>query len=234
MKQLNLFITSFFLFLAPLFAQEKETIAGKSDFIPGENIIFTDDFSTGNSPAQWITNGSGEIVTNAQFPGWWLQMSKAGYYIPQANKKFTDNFTVEFDLVILNSPNKPTVQGIDFLLVCGSLSNPNEGGDIPGNAGIKFSPTIDKLSWANWSDVDEGHKDDGSVPFRFNSAEKYHIAFSVQNQQVRMHVNGKAILDLKEGLVEGYTFNIFRIHTNGEIKPMIANFRIAAGLPGKI
>ncbi len=49
-----------------------------------------------------------------------------------------------------------------------------------------------------------------------------------------MHVNGKAILDLKEGLVEGYTFNIFRIHTNGEIKPMIANFRIAAGLPGKI
>jgi len=236
MKQLNLLIAICILFLAPVFAQESNKTDGKPGFIPGEKIIFADDFSagkTGGFPAQWMTNGGGEIVTNTQFPGRWFQISKGGYYIPQVNEKFTDHFTIDFDFVYLKSANSNPLTGIDFMLISGSLNNPGEGGTIPGNAGIALSPDIDKVNWANWSDVDEGHKDDGSAPFVFNSGEKYHVAFWVQNQHVCMYANGIKILDLPNGLIEGYTYNIFRIQTNGTINPAIANFRIAADMPDK-
>lgn len=236
MKLLNLFISSLLLLNVQSYAQVGNKIAPKSDFSPGGNIIFFDDFSTGNIgdlPAQWKTNGSGKIVTIPQLPGRWFQMIKSGYFIPQIKEKFTDNFTIEFDFTMPKSSNTTPVSGMAFLLVSGSLNNPNEGGILPGNAGISFSPNIDKVNWANWSDVDEGHKDDGTVPFSFNPGEKYHVAFSVQNQRVRMYANDTKILDLANGLIEGYTFNIFRIQVNVEVTPMISNFRVAAFLPNQ-
>lgn len=52
------------------YAQENNYIVSKYDFIPGEKVIFYDDFtaeSVGDFPSQWLTNGSGEIVTSKKF-----------------------------------------------------------------------------------------------------------------------------------------------------------------------
>lgn len=53
----------------------------KFDFIPGEKIIFFDDFSqdaVGDFPALWFSNGSGEVVILNNFPGRWLQLTSKG------------------------------------------------------------------------------------------------------------------------------------------------------------
>ena len=47
----------------------------KYDFIPGEQILYFEDFSQdniGDFPALWNTNGSAEVVTTNLFPGNWF------------------------------------------------------------------------------------------------------------------------------------------------------------------
>ena len=223
------------LFNLKTFAQDKDSsnrIISKFDFIPGEKVIFYDDFTTenvGDFPAQWNTNSSGEIVTNPKFPGRWLQMTKGGFFIPEAKEKFTDNFTIEFDLVPMNQNSNEYLYAMDFIVYSGTLDNPNEGGAIPGKAGFCATPTFENVGWSNWSDG--GYKGDGSSAFQFNTNEKYHVAFWIQKQRVRMYANEKKILDLPRGLNDGFIYNIFRMQTSDEISPIISNFRIAAGLP---
>lgn len=80
-----LLISGIGFFTYMTYAQENNYIVSKYDFIPGEKVIFYDDFtaeSAGDFPSQWLTNGSGEIVTSKKFPGRWFQITKAGYYIP--------------------------------------------------------------------------------------------------------------------------------------------------------
>ena len=59
-------------------AQEQPELQSysKYDFIPGEKIIFYEDFSqdaVGDFPALWNTNGSAEVVTTNLFPGSWMK-----------------------------------------------------------------------------------------------------------------------------------------------------------------
>jgi hypothetical protein len=75
-----LFISAIFILTNPAFGQENNYITSKYDFIPGEKVIFFDDFaseSIGDFPAQWLTNGSGEIVTSQKFPGKWFNTSQS-------------------------------------------------------------------------------------------------------------------------------------------------------------
>jgi OOP family OmpA-OmpF porin len=209
-------------------------IASKYDFIPGEKVIFFDDFSAesiGDFPAAWNTSGSGEIVTMTRYPGRWFQLTKGGYFIPEAKDAFTENFTVEFDFVPLLTTNSEYIYGLDFFIISGTLNNPNEGGAIPGKSGTKITPGYDDVQWTNYSENDGGYKDHGSSSFKFKVGEKYHIAFWIQKQRIRMYSNESKILDLPRGMIAGYVYNIFRVETGDESTPAIGNFRIAAGLP---
>lgn len=87
-------------------------VNSKFDFVPGDALIFFDDFSAdfiGDFPSQWNTNGSGEIVTINDDPQRWLEL-KPGYniyYLPNING-LPEEYTVEFDTFSL---------GIDGLYV---------------------------------------------------------------------------------------------------------------------
>ncbi len=217
-----------------VFAQEGNKINSKYDFIPGEKVIFFDDFTTesvGDFPVQWNTNGSGEIVTASNYDGRWFQLTKSGYYIPEAKEDFTDNYTIEFDIVGLNTADMETMYGLDFFLLSGDLNEP-AGGSQPGTAGFNFRPDYDNVFWRNWSEAREWQGDEGNVSATLKSSEKYHFAIWVQKQRVRLYANENKILDLAKGLQANYKYNIFRIETfTDESTPLIGNFRIAAGLP---
>ena len=226
--------TIFFLFPFTSNPQETNRVTSKYDFIPGERIIFFDDFTTesiGDFPVQWNTNGSGEIVTTSNFPGNWFQLTKTGYYIPEAKEDFTDNYTIEFDIVGINIANMETMYGLDFFLLSGDLNSP-AGGSQPGTAGFTFRPDYENVFWRNWSEAREWQGDNGEVSATLKSSEKYHIAIWVQKQRVRLYANENKVLDLARGLQANYKYNIFRIETyTDESTPLIGNFRIAAGLP---
>jgi outer membrane protein OmpA-like peptidoglycan-associated protein len=237
MKNLFLVLTILFCvsynFTNKTFAQEGNKINSKYDFIPGEKIIFFDDFtseSVGDFPVQWNTNGSGEIVTASIYEGRWFQITKGGYYIPYTKEDFTDNFTVEFDIVPTNIVGSETIVGIDFFFLSGDVDNPGYGGQ-PGQAGLKIQPDYEFVFWNNWSEAREWQGDNGQVAFTFNANEKYHLSCWVQKQRVRVYVNENKILDVPKGLQANYKYNIFRIETTDDANPIISNFRIAAGLP---
>jgi len=230
----NLFILAISLFSSICIAQSTSNITSKFDFIPGEKIIFFDDFSTeniGDFPAKWLTNGSGEIVTSNQFEGRWFQITQSGYYIPQANVAFTDNFTIEFDMVILSNIGSETVVGFDLFLTSDDLKNPAQGSQ-PGKAGIRIRPDNESVAWNNWSEANDWQGTEGQADFKFKTSQKYHMALWVQKQRVRVYANEQKVLDLPHGLQANYVYNSFRVEDfSEETTPLISNFRIAAGLP---
>ncbi|MBI3258308.1 MAG: OmpA family protein [Ignavibacteriae bacterium] len=215
-------------------SQEVNQISSKYDFMPGEKVIFYDDFATeavGDFPSQWNTNSSGEVVTVSNYTEHWFQMTKSGYFIPETKGDFSENFTIEFDMIPRNIDGNENMNGVDLLIVSGTVSNPNEGGAVPGKAGVRINPNYETISWTNWSDTDEGYKDNGSANQVIKSTEKIHFAFWVQKQRFRMYVGQNKVFDLPRGMIANYKYNIFRFQTNDDATPLITNFRIAAGLP---
>jgi outer membrane protein OmpA-like peptidoglycan-associated protein len=214
-----------------IYAQENNYITSKYDFIPGEEVIFFDDFSSeniGDFPAQWLTNGSGEIVTSQKFPGKWFNITKMGYYIPEAKDDFTENFTIEFDFIPMTTDNGENLYSFTFYLLTGSLGEPGGGGE-PGDAGFQVYSDGENLGWKNWSMASE-QRFNGNVTFPFKTNQKYHVAIWVQKQRVRIYADENKVLDVPRGIPTGSKPNIFRFETRDEAIPLIANFRIAAGL----
>jgi len=212
-------------------AQENNYITSRYDFIPGEKVIFFDDFTSegiGDFPAQWLTNGSGEIVTSQKFPGRWFNITKMGYYIPEAKDDFTDNFTIEFDFVPMTIDNGENLYSFTFYLLTGSLTEPGGGGE-PGDAGFQVYSDGENLGWKNFSLANE-QRFNGNVTFPFKTNQKYHVAIWVQKQRVRLYANETKVLDVPRGIPTGSKPNIFRFDTRDEAIPLIANFRIAAGM----
>lgn len=205
----------------------------KFDFVPGEKVIFYDDFTqdaVGDFPLKWLTNGSGEVVTTNKWTGNFFKITKTGYYIPEVSEKFTDNFTIEFDMVPLNS-SMETMYGIDFFVLSGDIRALGYGSQ-PGQAGIRIRPDYEKIMWNNWSEALEWQGDKGDVAASFKSDQKYRISFWVQKQRIRMYVNEQKVIDLPRGLQPNYIYNLFRIETfTDDATPYISNFRIAAGQP---
>jgi hypothetical protein len=77
---------------------QKLSATSKYDFIPGESVVFYDDFTQDNIddfPGLWNTDGSGEIVTTNLFPGRWLKLGVSAEFVPAIKKVFPDNFTVD-------------------------------------------------------------------------------------------------------------------------------------------
>jgi OmpA-OmpF porin, OOP family len=227
-----LLLTGIVILTTVTYAQENNYLISKYDFIPGEKVIFFDDFSSeslGDFPAQWLTNGSGEIVTSEKFPGRWFHITKMGFFIPEVKEDFTENFTIEFDFVPMITDNSENIRGFTFYLLTGKLSEPGGGGE-PGDAGFLMYLGDENIFWKNWSMQNE-QRLDGMVAFPFKSNEKYRMAFWVQKQRVRLYANENKVLDVPRAIPAGSKPNIFRFESDNVSIPLISNFRIAAGLP---
>jgi OmpA-OmpF porin, OOP family len=220
------------LLVGKLIAQEENKIESKYDFIPGEKVIFFDDFTSvnvGDFPAQWNTNGSGEIVTSSKYPGNWFQITKQGYYIPDLSNDLTDNFTIEFDLAPMHVDKSASSIGMYFYILKSDRNKPGYSA-LPGDAGLRLQPDYEIIFWSNWMENLEW-ENQGKVDFTFKMGQKYHVAFWIQKLPVRMYIDESKIMDLPRGLKPKYQYNIFRMETLEDAKPLIGNFRVAAGLP---
>lgn len=85
----------------------------KFDFIPGESIIFYDDFSADNQgdfPAKWNTNGSGETVITDDKDKL-FELKGSSVYLPLFDKALPENYTIEFDFITSELDNKVSSQG---------------------------------------------------------------------------------------------------------------------------
>jgi outer membrane protein OmpA-like peptidoglycan-associated protein len=246
-----IFVIAFFSFVSLVSAQEESeseaadnnTVSSekptmqtysKFDFIPGEKVLFYDDFTetaVGDFPPNWNTNASGEVVTTNFYPGKWFKMMGEGCIALDEDLKLPDNFTIEFDVV--PDPVEEGNTAFEFGFYLYSAQNPkdlNEGGAVPGlNGGVKMSfgyrATYSAYNTEGYTI--EGVKDEAAM----EAGKKYHLSFWVQKTRLRVYQDQVKIFDLPKVFEAGLKINMMRFELWESTNPMISNFRVAAGLP---
>jgi len=82
-------------------AKEKLAAQTRFDFVPGDKLIFWEDFAqepVGEFPSKWFTRSKGETVTLNNHAGKWMRLYPGGFLSPTVDMK--ENYTVEFDLIM--------------------------------------------------------------------------------------------------------------------------------------
>jgi OmpA-OmpF porin, OOP family len=203
----------------------------KFDFIPGEKIIFYDDFSqdpVGEFPAKWNTNNSGEVVTLEGIPGKWFKLpGEGGDYYPELNLTFPENITIEFDLIFTEETE---------LLVSFYSQEVFElaGGYVPGEAGVEvFIACGSEHRFSNYI-ADESRQgmeiDSESNKAPLAIGQQAHISVWIQKTRFRMYIDDQKIFDMPKGVFDGYGYNHIRLNSMYAITDvLIGSMRIAVG-----
>ncbi|TNF41526.1 MAG: OmpA family protein [Bacteroidetes bacterium] len=218
--------------------QESLQAYSKYDFIPGEKVIFYDDFSqdaVGDFPALWNTNGSAEVVTTNLFPGKWMKFVMNECVWTDELLKLPDNYTIEFDVIPIGGLEGDRMSGWHMRLMQAKNAKAWDAGSAPGNGGFHFQveyfgrPSYntwlmgEQCSAANLRGFIEGEEKKQKMN------QIYHIAIWVQKTRVRLYQDQNKIIDLP------------RAFPAGCVKPdrlrfeygaaMISNVRVAVGAP---
>ena len=212
-------------------AQLSLTAYSKFDFIPGEKVIFYDDFTAeniGDFPIQWNTNGSGEVVTTNLYEGRWFNITN-GYGIVALAEPLTlpDNYTIEFDAVPQKNPKNGDRTDFSFNVM--STSKPkdlNYGMAAPGDAAIRFAFESSTSYYTHYRDDTPANR--GSEELRLLAGIKYKISIWVQKERIRLYVDQKKVYDLPKVMSKNYKYNMIRFDRG---VAMIGNVRVATGLP---
>lgn len=218
--------------------EEKLTTTSKYDFIPGEKVIFFDDFSqdaVGDFPALWNTNGSAEVVTTNLFPGNWMKFVMDECVWTDALLNLPDNYTIEFDVIPIGGLEGKGMSGWNVRLMQAKNAKAWDGGSAPGNGGIEFSVEyFGRPSYHTWlygKDCDiaklNAYKDGEEFKEKIN--QKYHIAIWVQKSRVRIYQNQDKLFDAPKAFpTDCVKPDRLRFEYGAA---MISNVRIAVGAP---
>ncbi|ULQ57364.1 OmpA family protein [Flavihumibacter rivuli] len=220
--------------------------SSRFDFIPGNTILFTEDFSqdvVGEFPLKWYTQSMGEIVTLENIPGKWLRMVPDGGYL-SPTFQLKANYTIEFDLVA-TIPDKGYIPAnLTFSLIDNgrglyALSNsefrPNNmvEFDLAPRRGSSQSrlKTLEKGSQKFLSNVT-------SIPgYLEKSFRVVHFAINIQKERFRLWVDQEKVYDIPSIIPADAIFNQLRLnmsstnYTKDQTAFYVSNFKLAAGAP---
>jgi outer membrane protein OmpA-like peptidoglycan-associated protein len=225
--------------------QEKSAGAGtptlqsysKYDFVPGEKIIFFDDFSqdaVGDFPALWNTNGSAEVVTTNLFPGNWMKFVMDECVWTDELLNLPENYTIEYDVIPIGGLEGAGMSGWRMRLMQAKNVKAWDSGSAPGNGGFKFTVEyFGRPSYNTWlmgecsSQNLNGYVEQEEFKEKMN--QKYHISIWVQKSRVRLYQNENKIIDLPKAFPTGCVKPDRLRFEQGAV--MISNIRIAVGAP---
>lgn len=225
----------------------------KFDFVPGERVIISDDFSqdaVGDFPALWFTNGSGEIVTIDGLEGKWLFLRGRSQAFIDQLLDLPDNFTIQFDLLVSVPFSWHSDVFNIYLEDINDLDRYRKG----ENGGEMSTRNINHHFWmdlypgvynpgSSYSTKGVGHyKLDGNGAkielgeIWMASPEKFLLKVSIwkQQQRLRVYLNENKILDLPKFFPIDMKPNLFVFEPydlNEEDKFFVGNLRIAVGNP---
>ena len=205
------------------------------DFVPGDKILFFDDFSQdaiGDFPALWTSNGGGEVKTVNIAPGKWFHMNGENAVYGYTNTvAFPDNFIIEFDII----PDAEYAYGIRLTLYEEDPENPRELNDdlFPGKSGLHI--TIKKDGWETkgYSNNPNGDWINGQASKNpVITEQSNHVIIWIQKRRVRIYHQGGKALDVPTGIYAHTRFNRFLFSGWDTYSwPMIANLKITTAAP---
>lgn len=210
----------------------------KYDFVPGEKVIFYDDFSqdaVGDFPALWNTNGSAEVVTTNLFPGKWMKFIMDQCVWTDELLKLPENYTIEYDVIPIGGLEGERMSGWHMKLMQAKNAKAWDGGTAPGSGGFQLKVEyFGRQSYHTWLMGEEcgpamlsGYVENESIRQKMN--QMYHIALWVQKTRIRVYQGQNKIIDLPRALPAGCVKpDRLRFETGAA---MISNVRIAVGAP---
>ncbi len=209
----------------------------KFDFVPGEKVIFYEDFSqdaVGDFPALWNTNGSAEVVTTNLYPGNWMKFITRESVWTDALLKLPDNYTIEFDVIPISGVEK-RMAGWQMLLMQAKNVKAFDSGSAPGQGGFHFAiEYFGRPSYSTWlygAECDQlklnGYKE--GEEFKEKENQKYHISIWVQKSRIRLYQNQDKLFDSPKAFPQGCVKPDRIRFEDGAA--MISNIRIAVGAP---
>lgn len=209
----------------------------KYDFVPGERVIFFDDFATenlGDFPVNWNTNGSAEIVTSNLYPGKWLKYSGRTDIWTDSLLTLPDNYTIEFDVVPIKGEEN-RMAGYGFRLMKCINARAWDAGSVPGKAGFQCGVEyFGRPFYHTYINGDEGQglassgsKEDKALFQKENQL--YHVAVWVQKSRIRYYVNENKLFDLPKAFpLANLRMDRIRFEDGAAL---LTNIRIAVGVP---
>lgn len=231
--------------------KKKVGYASSFDFVPGEKILYTEDFSQdaiGELPLNWNTTGKGEVVTVEGLNGNWTKMHQNSFYLTGNKTEFQKNFTVEFDLMLAFNYKSYTLPLVTFGMLASSDLQTTDN-ELMGNyskyqstevmlrPGYKSTPSYATVkSFIERRDFYKS-ADQELDAFDGNYNKVIHIAMQVQESRLRIWINSEKVFDIPKALPLQYVFNqlFFKIHNSGykenEIGFYLGNIKVATGIP---
>jgi outer membrane protein OmpA-like peptidoglycan-associated protein len=207
----------------PKGAKAAEMAYAKSDFVPGDEIIFEDLLTgeqLGEFPSMWdLKEGNAEVASvNGENA---IHLERATLIMPFIKEKnyLPNVFTIEFDLFIPKREGLGMNSRYNIDLV-------DVAGKIPFT--IFFYLTNDRItvSW-NWKSGGEGSS--GEVEnFPFNRGEFNHFSVSFNKRAMKAYVNGSRFINIPRCDAPS-RFQIYSYQGAAEDKKFIKNVRIAKG-----
>lgn len=222
----------------------------KFDFIPGDSLIYTEDFQqdeVGEFPLNWNTAGKGDVVTLNNYPGKWLRLYENSNYLTSNKKLFSKNFTLEFDLIMQMKYTGYTYPVISFGFFASnedsttdnkflSYQNEHQSAEIFLRLGESGTSYTYLSSFLNKKNVFKSENQElGNIEKFYHKIS--HIAVQVQEQRLRVWVNGEKKYDLPRALGNEHVFNqiFFQLSASSykdeELGFFVSNLKVATGKP---
>ena len=208
----------------------------KFDFVPGEKIVATEDFSqdaVGDFPAKWNTNASGEVVTmeGTKF----LQFAKSGIYYPEFVKELPENFTMEFDM-LASEDLSVNMSGLKvfFPVLNERKLTFDQNFNSSAQAGIDIHPTASEESssssvWVFDKNSEKIVENTNRLTWKTNVANR--VSIWKQKTRLRIYVNETKIWDLPKAFDASLKYSMLFATSIFEGTVYLSNLRVAVGAP---
>lgn len=205
----------------------------KYDFVPGDQILFFEDFSQdaiGDFPARWTTNGSGEVKTVNLTQGNWLHMNgKDAVYCYTGNINLPGNFIIEFDII----PDEEFQDGIQLTIYEDTENKELDDDLYPGAHGLHINILSDRWATLGYDNITNGDWLEGqseSMPVIKEMVN--HVIIWIQNRRVRIYHKGAKVLDMPTNIYANTKFNRFRFSGwDRNAYPYVSNLMITSAAP---
>ncbi len=214
-------------------SEQKLIGTSRYDFVPGDQILYFDDFSQdaiGDFPAHWTSNGSGEVKTVNFAPGNWFHLNgEDAVYCYMRRLDLPDNFIVEFDII----PDKEFRYGIQFTLYQDSEGDTKELNDAlyPGEAGLHVDLGYDRWESKGYKETEDWITGEATKNTVIREKEN-HVILWVQNRRVRIYHKNEKVIDVPTNIYPNVKFNRMRFSGwDRSSFPYVTNLKITTASP---
>lgn len=222
-----------------------------SDFIPGKNLLFYEDFATaalGTGTGNWYLYEYDEHVdverpgirTISIAGGKWLKMPRKGFVFPNAFKNLPEQFTMEYDLYA--DPNKmDEMEGgfrANFIAKDDrqeySIYWPTEpaiGLDVHPHGSTEMVAVSAITEYNSNLSREEMILFDKTFKSGWSPGQVNRVSIYRNGTHIKLYLNGKEMINLPQGLPRKAQYNLI-LSTNLWCDGMfVSNIRIAGDIP---